>query len=276
MTIDRLRQRFAATRPNPAAPPPAWIGDAAWVQAALQDRAPTPITQPRVEPVAFEELFLPLVARAEQRLWSGLDEAASHNLTPAARACLSLGLLRDLSALSAPALYERFAKARSAGASSYAQFVAGMQSDGFCRLFEDKPVLLRLLATLARQWLDTSGEFVNRLAADLPAIRRDLLPAGADNRVVAIERDLSDPHNGGRSVHIVRFGDGASIVYKPKDLRLDVAWHRLIERLNRADPPVALKAVRTIARDGYGWSEFIDHAACADERGFPLFFQRAG
>ena len=224
----------------------------------------------------FEELFLPLVAQAEQRLWSGLDEAASHNLTPAARACLSLGLLRDLSALSAPALYERFAKARSAGASSYEQFVAGMQSDGFCRLFEDKPVLLRLLATLARQWLDTSGEFVGRLAADLPAIRRDLLRAGADNRVVAIERDLSDPHNGGRSVHIVRFGDGAHIVYKPKDLRLDVAWHRLIERLNRADPPVTLKAVRSIARDGYGWSEFIDHAACADERGFPLFFQRAG
>ena len=151
-----------------------------------------------------------------------------------------------------------------------------MQSGGFCRLFEDKPVLLRLLATLARQWLDTSREFVDRLAADLPTIRRDLLRAGADNRVVAIERDLSDPHNGGRSVHIVRFGDGASIVYKPKDLRLDVAWHRLIERLNRADPPVALKAVRTIARDGYGWSEFIDHAACADERGFPLFFRRAG
>ena len=151
-----------------------------------------------------------------------------------------------------------------------------MQSGGFCRLFEDKPVLLRLLATLARQWLDTSGEFVDRLAEGLPAIRRDLLRAGADTRVVAIERDLSDPHNGGRSVHIVRFGDGAHIVYKPKDLRLDVAWHRLIERLNRADPPVTLKAVRSIARDGYGWSEFIDHAACADERGFPLFFQRAG
>ena len=276
LTVDRLRQRFAAARPNPATSPAAWIGDAAWVQAALQDRAAKPTTQLRAAPVAFEELLLPLVAQTEERLWSGLDEAASQNLTPAARAYLSLGLLRDLSTLSAPALYERFAKARSAGASSYDQFVAGMRSDGFCRLFEDKPVLLRLLATLARQWLDTSGEFAGRLAADLPAIRRDLLPAGADNRVVAIERDLSDPHNGGRSVHIVRFGDGAHIVYKPKDLRLDVAWHRLIERLNRADPPVTLKAVRSIARDDYGWSEYIDHATCTDERGFPLFFQRAG
>jgi type 2 lantibiotic biosynthesis protein LanM len=276
LTVERLHQRFAAVRPNPATPPPAWTDDAAWVDTALQDRAAKPTTQLRGEPVAFEELFLPLIAQAERRLWSGLDEAASGNLTETARACLSLGLLRDLSDLSAPALYDRFTKARSAGTSSYQQFVAAMQRDGFCRLFEDKPVLLRLLATLARQWLDTSREFVGRLAADLPAIRSGLLRGSADSRVVAIERDLSDPHNAGRSVHIVRFGDGAHIVYKPKDLRLDVAWHRLIERLNRADPPVALKAVRTIARDGYGWSEFIDHAACEDERGFPLFFQRAG
>jgi type 2 lantibiotic biosynthesis protein LanM len=276
LTVDRLRQCFAAARPNPAAPPSAWIGDAAWVQAALQDRAAKPITRLRGEPVAFEELFLPLIAEAERRLWSGLDEAASGNLSETARAHLSLGLLRDLSALSAPALYERFAKERSAGAGSYQQFVAAMQLDGFCRLFEDKPVLLRLLATLVRQWLDTSHEFIGRFAADLPTIRRDLLRTGANDRVAAIERDLSDPHNGGRSVHIVRFGDGAHIVYKPKDLRLDVAWHRLIERLNRADPPVALRAVSTIARDGYGWSEYIDHAACANERGFPLFFQRAG
>jgi type 2 lantibiotic biosynthesis protein LanM len=276
LTVDWLHQRFAAARPNPAVPAPGWVDDAAWVEAALQDRAAKPITQPQGEPVAFEELFFPLVAQAEQRLWSGLDEATSANLTEAARAGLSLGLLRDLSALSAPALYERFAKARSAGASSYEQFVAGMQSGGFRRLFEDKPVLLRLLATLARQWLDTSGEFVGRLATDLPTIRRDLPRAGADSRVAAVERDLSDPHNGGRSVHIIRFRDGARIVYKPKDLRLDVAWQGLIERLNRADAPIVLKAVRSITRDGYGWSEFIDHAACVDEDGFALFFRRAG
>ena len=226
--------------------------------------------------MAFEGLFLPLVAQAEERLWSGIDKAASVKLAEGARACLSNGLLRELSDLSAPALYERFAKARSDGASSYEQFVTGMQSGGFRRLFEDKPVLLRLLATLVRQWLDTSRELLARLTADLPTIRRDLLQAGADSPVTAIERDLSDPHNGGRSVHIVAFGDGTRIVYKPKDLRLDVAWHALIERLNRAAPPVALKAVRSIARDGYGWSEFVDHAACADDAGFGLFFRRAG
>ena len=278
LTLPLLRQRFAAVRPNIAAPSPPWLGDAVWVEAALLGPAngAKPTSPLGGEPCAFEELLLPLVTQAEARLWQGLDAAAAGNLNEAARARLSLGLLRELSALAAPALYERFAKARNADAARYDQFIATMRSDGLRRLFEDKPVLLRLLATLVRQWIDTSGELVSRLAADLPTIRRGLLQPGAAGRIAVIERDLSDPHNGGRSVQMIRFEDGARVVYKPKDLRLDVAWHGLIARLNRADPPVALKAVRPIARDGYGWTEFIDHTPCAAQDGFAQFFRRAG
>ena len=296
LTVTQVRERLAAVRPSISAPRPAWIDDAAWIEEALQ--GPTknakPDAGPAGEPCAFEELLAPVVAQAELCLWQSLDAPAVDNKT--ARACLSLALLRELSALSAPAIYRRFAKARddaardgaaredvarndaahNAGTARYQQFVADMKSGGFRRLFEDKPVLLRLLATLTRQWIDTSREFVLRLAADLPAIRRELLQSGGDSRVDAIEGDLSDPHNGGRSVHIVRFADGARVVYKPKDLRLDIAWRGLVERLNRADPPVVLKAVRAIARDGYGWTEFIDHAECTDHEGYARFFRRAG
>ena len=94
--------------------------------------------------------------------------------------------------------------------------------------------------------------------------------------VVAIEGDLSDPHNGGRSVRILRFEDGARVVYKPKDLRLDVAWHGLVERLNRERGPDRAEAVRALARDGYGWTEFIAHAGCGDPDGCRRFFRRAG
>ena len=76
-------------------------------------------------------------------------------------------------------------------------------------------------------------------------------------------------------MRIVSFMDGSRVVYKPKDLRLDVAWLALVERLNAATPPVQLKAVRAIARDGYGWTEFIEHAG-TDAAGCELFFRRAG
>ena len=277
LTIARLRGRLAAVRPGACALRPAWIDDAVWIEAALQSTTTgvKPITGLAHQAYAFEQLFLPVVEQAEARLWQGFGGLAAENFTETARACLSLALLRGLSDLSAAAIYQRFATARSAGMAHYDQYIADMKSGGFRALFEDKPVLLRLLATLTRQWIDTSREFVLRLDADLPEIRREFLQSGG-GRIVAIEGDLSDPHNGGRSVRIARFADGARAVYKPKDLRLDVAWHGLIERLNASDPPDVLKAVRTLARDGYGWTEFIDHAGCADAAACARFFRRAG
>ena len=239
---------------------------------------------------AFEQLFTSLVAQADARLWSGLDPRVGDNLNDGARASLRLALLRELSSLGSAALYERFAKARNAGppqqdatgpaahngTARYDRFIAEMQAGGWRRLFEDKPMLLRLFATITRQWIDTSREMVLRLDADLAVIRRNILHSANAGRVAGFEGNLSDSHNNGRSVRIVSFEDGARVVYKPKDLRLDAAWYALVERLNGAQAPVELKAVRAIAQDGYGWTEFIDHAACADAEGFARFFRRAG
>jgi len=292
-TIGQALSRFATVRRKASASKPAWIDDAIWIEAALQ--SPTKNTKTiaafeQTEPCAFEHLFTPVVEQAEALLWSDINARVFDNLNESARACLRLSLLKELSSLSTPAIYERFVLARKAsgtppaaakpqqeaGTSRYDQFVVEMEAGGFRRLFEDKPVLLRLIASVTRQWIDTSREFVLRLDADLATIRRAILHVGADSRVAKIEGDLSDPHNSGHSVQIVSFEDGSRIVYKPKDLRLDVAWYALVERLNRAEPPLELKAVRTISRDGYGWTEFIDHAGCADQQGCQRFFRRAG
>ena len=293
LAIGQVLTRFATVRRKASASTPAWIDDAIWIEAALQSPAKNdkPIAAlQHIEPCAFEHLFMPVVEQAEALLWSDIDAPVFDNLNESARACLRHSLLKELSSLSTPAIYERFVKARKAGGtppdaakpqqdagtSRYDQFVAEMKAGGFRRLFEDKPVLLRLIATITRQWIDTSREFVLRLDADLATIRRAILHSGADSRVAKIEGDLSDPHNGGHSVQIVSFEDDSRVVYKPKDLRLDAAWYALVERLNQAKPPLELKAVRAISRDGYGWTEFIDHAGCADQEGCKRFFRRAG
>jgi type 2 lantibiotic biosynthesis protein LanM len=277
--VVQVLERFATVRRIASVSAPAWIDDAIWIEAALQPPAKdvkTIAAPDQAEPIAFAHLFALLVEQAETLLWSGIAARASGNINESARACLRHSLLKELSDLSTPAIYERFVTARKAGATSYDQFVADMKAGGFRLLFEDKPVLLRLMASITRQWIDTTREFILRLDADLETLRRDILRSGAAGRISRIEGDLADPHNGGRSVKIVAFEDGARIVYKPKDLRLDVAWHQLIGRLNGANPPLALKAVRAVARDGYGWTEFIDHTGCTDQDGCSRFFQRAG
>ena len=141
--------------------------------------------------------------------------------------------------------------------SLYEKFVAEMKAGGFRQLFEEKPVLLRLISTIVRQWVETSREFIQRLDADLPAIRSDL-HAGGQGGVARIEGGFSDPHNGGRSVKIVVFADSSKIVYKPKNLRVVVAWQELIDRLNRVfrevleDDSIVL-APSTTAADIEGW-----------------------
>jgi class II lanthipeptide synthase len=282
LAMAQVLTRLSTVRRKASVPPPSWIDSAIWIEQALKNASSKPkAARDQAEPYAFEHLFLPLVERAEAQAWSGIDAKALDNLDESARTCLRHSLLKALTGLCAPALYERFIKARKAnppqdaGTSLYDQFVADMKAGGFRRLFEDKPVLLRLIATTVQQWTDTSREFILRLDADLAAIRRDVLRSGSATQVARIEGDISDPHNGGRSVRIVGFMDGLRVVYKPKDLRLDTAWHSLIDRLNEANPPVDLKAVRAIAREGYGWTEFIEHSG-TDAEGCKRFFRRAG
>jgi type 2 lantibiotic biosynthesis protein LanM len=292
LTFEQVLSRFATVRRRPAAPPPAWTRDAIWIAAAFEASHRRDVTAElaEAEPRAFEGLFSPVVEDAEARLFAGIDARSASNLAESARACLRAALLRQLSDLAAPALYARFVKARSAGETAsdaerpqqapgvthYNQFVADMRAGGFKSLFEEKPVLLRLMATMTRQWIDTSQEFINRLASDLPDIRRQILKQDGTAPVIGIEGDLSDRHNGGHSVQMISFADGARVVYKPKDLRLDAAWHALVDRLNRSGSPIDLRAVRALPREGYGWTECIDHTGCANAEDCSRFFRRAG
>jgi type 2 lantibiotic biosynthesis protein LanM len=293
LTFSQVLARFATVRRLSVAAPPHWMDDAIWIESALQTAAKNPNASEQsdqAQPCAFEELFTPVVEKADALFWTDVDPPASDGLNKSARACLRHSLLKQLSDLFTSVLYEHFDKARKAKAiavdamqpqieaprSQYDKFVAEMKAGGFRRLFEDKPVLLRLMATVTRQWIDTSRKLVVRLNADLLTIRRDILHASNEAVVVKIEDDLSDRHNGGHSVQIVSFADGSRVVYKPKDLRIDAAWYSLVERLNRLAAPVELQAMPAVARDGYGWTQFIEHAGCADGDGPRRFFRRAG
>ncbi len=292
LTLESVLTRLATARRAAGAPVPAWIDDAIWIEAALRKPGKDPAAHEkpdRLERRAFDSLFAALIEQAEARLWSGVEERVFTHLNENARATLRHALLTAVSSLCAPALYERFTKARKEAAalratnepntnatSLYDCFIAGMRTGGVRQLFEDKPVLLRLLAVTTRHWIDTTRELLLRLDADLGAIRRDILHTSALSPISAIEGGLSDPHNGGHSVQIIRFNDNTRVVYKPKDLRLDAAWHALVSRLNSAGAPFELRAARTLAREDYGWTEFIGHSGCDRTDGVRRFFRRGG
>ena len=291
LTMEKIMPRLAAVRLAAAAPLPSWVEDAAWIVPAMldSDLADYATSLRTAGPAqSFEGLFHGLIAEAERRRDAALPAGALARVENGVRWSIAHELLTDAAKLCAMALYENFAVCRKewqkeAGPAGdaiatrhYDRFLSEMRRAGLRRLFDTKPVLLRLLASVVRQWIDTSAEFLGRLHADMDEARRVLLGRNTASPVRSLSTGLSDPHNFGRSVYIVRFADGGAIVYKPKDLTVDTNWVALIAWLNARNPPIDLRAARVIQRDGYGWCELIEHADCTDRAMAQRFFRRAG
>ena len=271
---------------------PLWVTDAQWVFDALTQGTTANIEldlNPQ-KPVAFEDIFLPLLQSAHGELQNTITTTALECFTPQARAELNFALLKQLSDLAAPLLYSLFVKElkglsqdgkllpsdSDTNKNHYQDFVTRLQAGALEQLFNEKPVLIRLLSTITRQWIDTTGELINRLGNDLNAIAEQILHCKEPIKVISIEGDLSDSHNLGHSVRILGFDNGSRVVYKPKDLGLDVVWVDFIHHLNSLNPPVQLQVANTIACDGYGWCEFIKHESCRSQEDIQLFYERSG
>lgn len=276
LTWPQVLSRFATLQPSKHISLPDWARDVEWVVKTLSKPGPAVDGDPiGGTEVAFSELFSTLALEADKQLWSTVSEHALGLFTSQGRSSLRRELIVQLSDLCADVLFDlfKFNKGKSTG---FLEFLDYMRRDGWEGLFKEKPVLARLIVTIVRQWLNKTHELIERLAADMPLLAGRLLPESAPSPVTHVDATLSDPHNGGRSVHVFHFEDGCRLVYKPKDLHLDAAWQSLIEKLNDLSPPATLRSARIICRSGYGWSEFIDHKACADPSGFERFFHRAG
>ena len=119
LAIGQVLARFATVRRNASAAPPAWIEDAIWIEAALQDPAAMPrssVAPDQSRSLCVRSSFSRRWSRKPRRGFGRVSMRGScDNLNESARASLRLSLLRELSSLGAAALYERFAKARNAG-----------------------------------------------------------------------------------------------------------------------------------------------------------------
>jgi type 2 lantibiotic biosynthesis protein LanM len=255
-------------------PLPEWAAAFEGIAAALaQAAAPADPPPEETAPVPFAELLWPAILAADKRLAERSGAALPALFAPPARAGLRWLLLRRLSAYCAPALFWEFSAFRDYGSSRlpaasaeagtgepprriYDAFVADWRRHSHA-FFAARPVLARIVATAVLNWLAASEELVERLAHDHAALG-DAFAGGRDlGPVTSLETGLPDPHRGGRAVAILGFGDGAKIVYKPKDLRIDIAWAALLRWLDDNEAPVLLKAPAVIARDDYGWAAFV-------------------
>ncbi|NEO77954.1 type 2 lanthipeptide synthetase LanM family protein [Moorena sp. SIO4G3] len=239
-------------------------------------------------PLPFEDFYLPFIRVGRSKLSTGLSaNSPLALLSQEAYAALERSLLQQLVNLGTETLLFEFNTFREANPPAnqttpqesriiYNTFFKNLLKDGGLAFFNRYPVLGRLIATTLDLWVESTTEFIQRLQQDFSAIERTFYDQASLGNVQAIETSLSNPHQGRRSVLALTFSSGIKVVYKPKDLGLDVAFNQLLDWCNHQETSLTFKLTKILNRQGYGWVEFIEHQPCDNQAAVQRFYHRAG
>jgi type 2 lantibiotic biosynthesis protein LanM len=143
-------------------------------------------------------------------------------------------------------------------------------------LLEEYPVLARQVWQCINQWVDSTWEFLERLAADAEKIKETFCPDGQLGVLDWVNVGAGDHHRNGRSVTIIGFGSGLKLVYKPRSLDIEAHFQRLLEWLNQKGNHPPFKTLGILNQDMYGWVEFVAAKGCTSKEELQRFFQRQG
>lgn len=247
-----------------------------------------------VGPLPFAHAMAPLVSAAQRRLQARVSRAAWDQLAPSAVADLADELRTRLTWLWAPTLEVEFAVHRSvarfrhgglpapsvlpgvaAERQLYLPFIGHLLAGGIAQVCREYPVLGRLTTRLITQWVDANAEFLLNLSADRARLTEALLPPTA-GLVTSLGTQLSDRHDGGRTVKALTFCDGHRLIYKPRDLAIEAAFTALLHGLQARGLPLPLVLPRILTCGTHGWVEFVTPTPCRDATALARYYFRAG
>ncbi|MCC5609704.1 type 2 lantipeptide synthetase LanM family protein [Nostoc sp. CHAB 5834] len=241
------------------------------------------------KPIPFEEVYLPFVYVARQKLVAQVG-ASWQQLSQEVHIRLERQLLLQLvsfctqslelefslfKALKQPAFTFLWGKGLDINSKDqYQTFIKDFKTGKLLSFFQKYNVLARLVATAMDIWVEEKTEFLQRLALDLTTIRQTFQED--TSQIVAIQLNLSDLHNRGRSVIALTFASGLKLIYKPRGLGLETAYFQLLAWCNQQFVLLPFKLVKVIDCKTHGWMEYVEHLPCEDEAAAHRYYQRAG
>ncbi|MER5729496.1 type 2 lanthipeptide synthetase LanM family protein [Streptomyces sp. NPDC002138] len=231
-------------------------------------------------------VFLPALRSLTEMAWAGtaprieLPEAELAVVRTAFEGWLGDRLIRQSARTLVKELHAARTAGRLAGETSrerFADFLARLGTrEGLAALFTGYPVLARMLAQSCAYAEDATAELVRRYTTDRAAIVRGLLGGADPGPLVRIDLGRGDVHQGNRSVALLRFAGGATVVHKPRPLDQHALLDQAVAWTNGKVPGLGLRTPRSVRRPGYGWLEFIEHGWCASPTALDRFYRRQG
>ena len=219
----------------------------------------------------FAELWLPLLSYARESVHP--FAAGAGIIVPTALDGLLLTLLQDLSEYAAFPTFQIFSESRT-GDEPQSEFIRRVTESGYQVLFERFPILARQLSRLLTTWIDATNLFLRRFQNDIAEIRRLV---GSECRLLTETKSgISDRHDNGRQVILMTFDDGAKALYKPKSVSISEVLVSIDQWLAERGFRPGWRVARVIAREQYGWEEFIQQSPCSSVEEVRSYYRSGG
>jgi type 2 lantibiotic biosynthesis protein LanM len=136
------------------------------------------------------------------------------------------------------------------------------------------PTLHARLATLCQFHLGAVLALVDRFVADRSALSG--LPGRPGGELLALTLGAGDSHRGGQAVARLDLA-GGRVMYKPRSVQVDRALETVLEHVLEGAPAgERIRVPQVLARDGYGWAEFIEHRYCEGDAELRCFYRNLG
>ncbi|MES2272952.1 MAG: type 2 lanthipeptide synthetase LanM family protein, partial [Chlamydiota bacterium] len=142
------------------------------------------------------------------------------------------------------------------------------------RFFSKYPLIENAIETAICFWKESISELAERLHNDKKDIE-ETFRCRAD-KIARIEWELSDSHKRGRSVAILTFSSEQKLVYKPRNIKIEMLYNSLLKFLNQKKAKPSLKTLAMLEKGLYGWVEYVPHSPCLDESAVRCFYEQSG
>jgi type 2 lantibiotic biosynthesis protein LanM len=291
LSVEFVLERFSSAKFKSDSVEPLWFIDAIWILDALTDKKINSIKNLSTnQEIPFFDIYKCLGFIAEKHMFNEVGDYSEKLFSEEALTDLRTNLYVRVSDLCSDAILDQFENFKSKRKANtdltsvkrgldnflYSEFMTHMRDAGLKEMFDKKPVLLRLLAVIVRQWIHATKELIQRVHADHKKIYIFLNDLSCKNKVIGIDAGLSDFHNQGKSVAILEFENGQKIVYKPRNLGLDLFFDEFIQELNSHNFDIKLRAPKVLPANEYGWVEYISYIECDSDIQIKNFYKKLG
>jgi lantibiotic modifying enzyme len=155
-------------------------------------------------------------------------------------------------------------------------FCECLKDPGFAaRLLAQYPLLVRRCIAIAANWEQASMNLLARIAAAEAKLISIFFPNEHPGPLISVEAS-GDVHGRGQATHVLSFGSGAKLVYKPRQMAMERCYYEFVAWLNDYGLDPRLKVVRTLEEGAFGWMEFVPVAPCDTPAEVSRFFARMG